>query len=147
MKTIREYIDQLDEISRRDFIKGAGAAAITGAAGGANAYNYGRYPDGSGSGLIFNDQEWNSITNGLELYIACKKGVITDQSICSGIKQALGKIANLKGGKDALNFVYPQKMSHWEQITQLPVYNQFIRRLQTQGKQYIDEINSIVEFQ
>jgi hypothetical protein len=27
MKTLREYIDQLDEISRRDFIKGAGATA------------------------------------------------------------------------------------------------------------------------
>lgn len=27
MKTLREYIDQLDEISRRDFLKGAGAAA------------------------------------------------------------------------------------------------------------------------
>ena len=27
MKTLREYIDQLDEISRRDFLKGAGATA------------------------------------------------------------------------------------------------------------------------
>jgi hypothetical protein len=27
MKTLREYINQLDEISRRDFLKGAGAAA------------------------------------------------------------------------------------------------------------------------
>ena len=27
MKTLREYLDQLDEISRRDFLKGAGAAA------------------------------------------------------------------------------------------------------------------------
>lgn len=33
MKTLREYIDQLDEISRRDFLKGAGAAALAGAAG------------------------------------------------------------------------------------------------------------------
>ena len=33
MKTLREYIDQLDEISRRDFLKGAGAAAVAGAAG------------------------------------------------------------------------------------------------------------------
>jgi hypothetical protein len=33
MKTIRETIDQLDEISRRDLLKGAGAAAL-GAAGG-----------------------------------------------------------------------------------------------------------------
>ena len=35
MKTLREYMDKLDEISRRDFLKGAGAAAIAGAAGGA----------------------------------------------------------------------------------------------------------------
>jgi tRNA A37 N6-isopentenylltransferase MiaA len=35
MKTLREYMDILDEISRRDFIKGAGAAAATAAAGGA----------------------------------------------------------------------------------------------------------------
>ena len=28
MKTLREFIDQLDEISRRDFVKGAGAAAL-----------------------------------------------------------------------------------------------------------------------
>jgi hypothetical protein len=30
-KTIREYMDQLDEISRRDFLKGASAAAVAGA--------------------------------------------------------------------------------------------------------------------
>jgi len=35
MKTLRETIDQLDEISRRGFLKGAGAAAVAGAAGGA----------------------------------------------------------------------------------------------------------------
>ena len=33
MKTLREYIDQLDEISRRDFLRGAGAAALGGAIG------------------------------------------------------------------------------------------------------------------
>jgi hypothetical protein len=37
MKTIREYIDQLDEINRRDFIKGAGAAAGLAAMGQAKA--------------------------------------------------------------------------------------------------------------
>lgn len=37
MKTLREYMDQLDEISRRDFLKGAGAAAVAGATGGAKA--------------------------------------------------------------------------------------------------------------
>ena len=33
MKTLREYIEILDEISRRDFIKGAGLAAVAGGAG------------------------------------------------------------------------------------------------------------------
>ena len=33
MKTLRETLDQLDEISRRGFLKGAGAAAVAGAAG------------------------------------------------------------------------------------------------------------------
>ena len=36
MKTIREYIDQLDEISRRDFLKGAGATAGLAAIGAPN---------------------------------------------------------------------------------------------------------------
>jgi hypothetical protein len=37
MKTLREYIEILDEISRRDFLKGAGATAGLAAMGGANA--------------------------------------------------------------------------------------------------------------
>lgn len=44
MKTIREYIDQLDEINRRDFIKGAGAAAGLAAMGQAKA-NWQRQPN------------------------------------------------------------------------------------------------------
>jgi TolA protein len=35
MKTLREYIDRLDEISRRDFLKGAGATAGLAAMGAA----------------------------------------------------------------------------------------------------------------
>jgi len=37
MKTLREYIDQLDEISRRDFLKGVGATAGLAATGGAGS--------------------------------------------------------------------------------------------------------------
>ena len=37
MKTLREYIDILDEISRRDFLKGAGAAAVGAMGSGAAA--------------------------------------------------------------------------------------------------------------
>jgi hypothetical protein len=39
MKTLRETLDQLDEISRRDLLKGAGAAAVAGAAGSSIAQN------------------------------------------------------------------------------------------------------------
>ena len=37
MKTLREYIDQLDEINRRDFLKGVGATAGLAATGAAQA--------------------------------------------------------------------------------------------------------------
>jgi hypothetical protein len=37
MKTLREYIDKLDEIDRRGFLKGMGAAAVVGATGGVKA--------------------------------------------------------------------------------------------------------------
>ena len=40
MKTLREYIDQLDEIDRRGFLKGMGAAAVVGATGGAATSTY-----------------------------------------------------------------------------------------------------------
>ena len=39
MKTLREYLDQLDEIDRRGFLKGIGAAAVAGAAGSVKAQN------------------------------------------------------------------------------------------------------------
>ena len=42
MKTLRETLDQLDEISRRGFLKGAGAAAM---AGGANATDFTTIPN------------------------------------------------------------------------------------------------------
>ena len=41
MKTLREYIDRLDEISRRDFLKGAGLAAA-GAALSKSSYAHGK---------------------------------------------------------------------------------------------------------
>jgi len=144
-------LQDLLEIDRRGFLKGLGTAAVgaaaAGTAGKAKAYSYGPYPDGSGSGLNFTDEEFILITNGLELYIACKEGVITDQTICSGIKQAIGKVANLKGGRDVLNFVYPQKKSQWDQIKQMPqVYNGLIQRLKSKGRQYVDDLSAIVEF-
>jgi hypothetical protein len=44
MKTLREMMDQLDEISRRDLLKGAGAATALGGAG-AVGYKLGKQPE------------------------------------------------------------------------------------------------------
>jgi hypothetical protein len=57
MKTLREYIDQLDEISRRDFLKGAGAtAALAGA--GALGYKSGQDTIPEEKKKYFNPRLW-----------------------------------------------------------------------------------------
>ena len=45
MKTLREYVDQLDEISRRDALKYAGATAAGAALGGAGMQQYAKRSD------------------------------------------------------------------------------------------------------
>ena len=52
MKTLREYIDQLDEISRRGFLKGAGVVTALG-----------------GAGMM-----WSDVKNGREQFLKIKKG-------------------------------------------------------------------------
>jgi hypothetical protein len=52
MKTLREYIDQLDEISRRDFLKGAGALGVVATAG----------------------VMWSDVKDGRERFLRIKKG-------------------------------------------------------------------------
>ena len=67
MKTLREYIDQLDEISRRDFLKGAGVAAVAGAVGTGAYMNRGKGASGNfeGDDGIYVDQL-------LDVRLACK---------------------------------------------------------------------------
>ena len=91
MKTIREYIDQLDEINRRDFIKGAGAAVGLTAMGQARA-DWQKQADipgvdaGSGAHTVSNYR--NTSTDG--------KAVLTlykDQSKDQGSNMSIGNRA------------------------------------------------------
>jgi hypothetical protein len=73
MKTLREMMDQIDEISRRDFLKGAGATAVAGATGGANAEQLNIEPlmtstDGSVS-IVFVSRP----SKGIDGWLALKK--------------------------------------------------------------------------
>jgi hypothetical protein len=61
MKTIREMMDQLDEISRRDVLKGAGAAAL-GVATGAKA-DWEREPDVTDSMTDEVISKWKNTSN------------------------------------------------------------------------------------
>ena len=91
MKTLREYIDQLDEISRRDFLKGAGAAAVAAAAGSAIAQQ-----------SRYSSEDVKTIIQGVELYFALSSREATTSKGVWGkdrTKSALDKIAKNPEGK------------------------------------------------
>ena len=67
MKTLREYIDQLDEISRRDVLKGAGAAAAGAASSGAKAYDI-DYRRGDAFALQLSNEENSALGKAVLLY-------------------------------------------------------------------------------
>jgi hypothetical protein len=108
MKTLREYLDQLDEISRRDFLKGAGATAGLAAMGApkdANAQS--------------TEQDfWNKLFAICVLHIACKgpyqnaeatKGrtVVIPPDVCQRTKQLIQKfIKGYPNGKDIIQGAY-----------------------------------------
>jgi hypothetical protein len=106
MKTLREYIDQLDEISRRDFIKGAGATAGLAAIGA---------PKDS---QAQSKEVFQKIASICYLYIACKgpyqrelartgRSVTVPPEVCQKTNQLIQKfIKSYPGGRDLLNSVY-----------------------------------------
>jgi hypothetical protein len=108
MKTLREYIDQLDEISRRDFLKGAGATAGLAAVGA---------PKDS-SAQTLPDEMWEKLALICTLYIACKgpyqnaeatKGrtVVIPPDVCQRTKQLIQKfIKGYPSGKDIIQGAY-----------------------------------------
>jgi hypothetical protein len=105
MKTLREYIDQLDEISRRDFLKGAGATAGLAAVGApkdASAYT---------------KEIYEKVASICYLYLACKgpyqralkqgRTMTVSPEICQKINQLIQKFIKVyPGGKDLLNDTY-----------------------------------------
>jgi hypothetical protein len=108
MKTLREYIDQLDEISRRDFLKGAGATAGLAAVGAPK--------DASAQTLPKEVSEPLSLI--CTLYMACKepyqnaeatKGRTVEISpeVCQKTKQLIQKfIRGYPNGRDIVQGVY-----------------------------------------
>ena len=91
MKTLREYIDQLDEISRRDFLKGAGATAGLAAIGDVQAQK-----------SRYTSADINTIKEGVEAYFWMTSQEPAPGKQMWGIqrtKSALDKIAKNPEGK------------------------------------------------
>ena len=113
MKTLREYIDQLDEISRRDFLKGAGATAGLAALGTPNFAKAQR--------IDADDKTTNEkIVAMLYLYHACKNPYANPKfqvpaSICQQCNSLIQKfIKAYPNGKSILNEWY-RSMYDYEQ--------------------------------
>ena len=70
MKTLREFIDQLDEISRRDFLKVAGAAASLAAVSKSGAQSY--HQDTINS--TYKDKVRDCVRPGVPFRLPSKKG-------------------------------------------------------------------------
>jgi hypothetical protein len=81
MKTLREYIDQLDEISRRDFLKGAGATAGLAATDAISApFKHGQHKDELENKLTDKYSTVRSDNGDAVLYIGWNKGVTLNVS-------------------------------------------------------------------
>jgi hypothetical protein len=118
MKTIRETLDQLDEISRRDVLKGAGSTALAGALGAGAYMNRGKGASGNfeGNDGVYVDQI-------LRLY-ATKKQIFKEPNqeidICRAlIQEYLNQNPKMK---PIVNAEYRLVLSHmtpddWAEIT------------------------------
>jgi hypothetical protein len=142
MKTLREYIDQLDEISRRDFLKGAGATAGLAAMGASK--------DAEASDTMI-PGESNDVRSALILYYMCKKG-FADSGICAALQNSISKYFKAYPRKrDMVNFNYRY------------LFDKFQKELTDQGeqafkskynpyfnngfqKEIIEKLNSYMEF-
>jgi hypothetical protein len=114
MKTLREYIDQLDEISRRDFIKGAGATAGLAAIGA---------PKDSAAAETMTPGESGDVRSALILYYMCKKG-FADSGICTALQNSISKYFKTYPRKrDMVNFNYRY------------LFDKFQKELNDQGEQ------------
>lgn len=98
MKTIREYIEKLDEISRRDFLKGATSASIIPVLG----------VPAKASALGLSQTEENMLTVGLDIVWVCNNpNYKVNPKLCSAFKTALVEWWVRTGyDKQALNDLY-----------------------------------------
>jgi TAT (twin-arginine translocation) pathway signal sequence len=152
MKTLREYIDQLDEISRRDFLKGAGATAGLAAMGASqpamSEENYGQ---------IVYDMLW--------LYEICKgdnwNSTGQYRNFCPQVKNSVQKFASRNdmgpmgktSGKLLLNSWYKKVISDMQSIQQsapgtdgLIALGSARQRYINNAKEIIRSFNSLLEF-
>jgi hypothetical protein len=109
MKTLREFIDQLDEISRRDFLKGAGAAAMTGA---------GIKP----AAAFLSPNDFEKINELLRLRYMYKEAFPSNNNVydflAREIEIAIAKFISVHGkdGKEILRSQYSRMYSEMEQL-------------------------------
>jgi hypothetical protein len=149
MKTLREYIDQLDEISRRDFIKGAGATAGLAAVGApkdASAYT---------------KEIYEKVASICYLYLACKgpyqralkqgQTITVPPTVCQKTNQLIQKFIKVyPGGKDLLNSVYGNVYSLvQEDETREPFKGSVLNRVyfdKAFQQRLLNDFESLIEF-
>ena len=141
MKTLREYIDQLDEISRRDFLKGAGATAGLAAVG---------VPKDAKS-FPFDDKEAQIIGKFVQLYYFCSNKEISGL-FCNDIQASLKRfISGHPSNKDYLNGFYRPMFNKLQEIKKTdPAYYQKIidsyKNNPAAAQEIIKRFNTLYEF-
>jgi hypothetical protein len=117
MKTLREYIEILDEISRRDFLKGAGATAGLAAVGAPK----------DASAQSTEQDFWNKLFAICALHIACKgpyqnaeatngQTVVIPPDVCQQTKQLIQKF--IKGYPNGKNIIQGAYNNMYDSINQ-----------------------------
>jgi len=137
MKTLREIMDQLDEISRRDLLKGAGAAAVAGATDSANAYI--RWP----KAIQYDEKELTTISTFLMLRQICQLDKKLYSTFMDRIKQAIGKFIYNAGTepnsqKDVLSAQQKVVNDHYNEWQQDPA------QFAATKKYYVDNAYGII---
>ena len=135
----------LEEIDRRGFLKGAGAAAVAGAAGGADAITADeKY------GVNFTDAEYNAFIAGLELYYFIKKGELGEisQVALPPLQKAIGRIVALPKGKERVNKSYSFVKEYLDEyeIKNPKVYQDKLNWRKQNYQKIIRDIQALIEF-
>jgi len=149
MKTLREYIDQLDEINRRDFLKGAGAAAGLAATGGASAV----IPNSGAPKL--EDVKWIQYAVDLALLSKDNKQITVANQLSGEIKNYSKKYPDAKtvdGTKSLIEVMLTGRPTFLNNLKQSKpdTYDKYVNDL-TKNQELIlrklQEINSKVEIE